>query len=50
MLEFNQLWQPHVPRLRPTAGPPGEDARSFDGIRPTVLRLGLAESAAWRRK
>jgi hypothetical protein len=50
MHEFNRFWQAHVPQLKQTAGYPGDAARFFDAIRPTVQRLGLAESAVWRRK
>jgi hypothetical protein len=50
MLEFNHFWQEHVPGLKPTAGYPGDAARFLEAIRPTLDRLGLKESAVWRRK
>jgi hypothetical protein len=50
MREFNRFWQAQVPGLKPTAGYPGDAARFLDGIRPALVRLGLAESAVWRRK
>jgi hypothetical protein len=50
MLEFNRFWQEQVPGLKPTAGYPGDAARFLEAIRPALGRLGLAESAVWRRK
>jgi hypothetical protein len=50
MLEFNRFWQAQVPGLRPTAGYPVDAARFLEAIRPALGRLGLAESAMWRRK
>ncbi|MHB1425286.1 MAG: hypothetical protein ACYC3I_19120 [Gemmataceae bacterium] len=50
MLEFNRFWQEHVSDLKPTAGYPGDAARFFQAIRPTIVKLGLAESSLWRRK
>ena len=50
MLEFNRFWQGHVPGLKPTAGYPGDAARFFGAIRPAADRLGIAETALWRRK
>jgi hypothetical protein len=50
MLEFNAFWQTHVPGLKPTAGYPGDAARFFDAIRPVLAKLGIAETAVWRRK
>ncbi len=50
MREFNAFWQGHVPDLKPTAGYPGDAARFFDAIKPAAQKLGLAESALWRRK
>ena len=50
MLEFNRFWQTHVPGLKPTAGYPGDAARYLDGIRSALEKLGLPESAVWRRK
>src|SRR5262249_3365840 len=50
MLEFNRFWQGHVPGLRPTAGSPGDAARYLASIRPALEKLGLPESAVWRRK
>jgi hypothetical protein len=50
MLEFNAFWQHQVPGLKPTAGYPGDAARFLDAIRPAAARLGIAESALWRRK
>jgi hypothetical protein len=50
MLEFNRFWQERVPGLKPTAGYPGDAARFFQAIRPTVEQLQIAEDALWRRK
>jgi hypothetical protein len=50
MLEFNRFWQEHVPGLKPTAGYPGDAARFLGAIRPAAERLGIAETALWRRK
>jgi hypothetical protein len=50
MLEFNRFWQEHVPGLKATAGYPGDAARFFEAIRPSLGGLGLAEDAVWRRK
>jgi hypothetical protein len=50
MLEFNRFWQEHVPGLKPTAGYPGDATRFFEAIRPAAVKLGLKESALWRRK
>ncbi len=50
MAEFNRFWQAQVPGLRPTAGYPGDAARFLADIRPALQRLGIAESAVWRRK
>jgi ribonuclease HII len=50
MLEFNRFWQEHIPGLKPTAGYPGDAARFLEAIRPALGRLGLNESAVWRRK
>jgi len=36
--------------LKPTAGYPGDAARFYEGIRPAMERLGVQESAVWRRK
>jgi hypothetical protein len=50
MLEFNRFWQEHLPDLKPTAGYPGDAARFFQAIRPTIAKLGLREESLWRRK
>src|SRR5262249_42041986 len=50
MREFNRFWQEQVPGLKPTAGYPMDSARFFAAIRPAVQRLGLPETAVWRRK
>ena len=50
MLEFNRFWQTHVPGLKPTAGYPGDAGRYLASIRPALAKLGLHESAVWRRK
>jgi hypothetical protein len=50
MAELNQFWQRHVPGLKPTAGYPGDAARFFEAIRPVAQKLGIADSAIWRRK
>jgi ribonuclease HII len=50
MAEFNHYWQQHVPGLKPTAGYPGDAGRFLEAIRPALARLGMAETAVWRRK
>jgi ribonuclease HII len=50
MLQFNRYWLTHAPGLKPTAGYPGDAARFYEGIRPAMERLGISESAVWRRK
>jgi ribonuclease HII len=50
MLEFNRFWQAQVPGLKATAGYPGDAARFLEAIRPALGRLGVVESAVWRRK
>jgi len=50
MLEFNRFWQEKVPGVRPTAGYPGDAARFFDVIRPALEKLGIDETAIWRRR
>ena len=50
MGEFNDFWQAQVPGLRPTAGYPSDAGRFLQDIRPAVTRLGLAESALWRKR
>jgi hypothetical protein len=50
MLEFNRFWQEHIPDLKPTAGYPGDAARFFQAIGPTIEKLGLQEESLWRRK
>ncbi len=50
MGEFNDFWQAQVPGLRPTAGYPSDAGRFLEDIRPAVTRLGLAESALWRKR
>jgi ribonuclease HII len=50
MLEFNRFWQEHVPGLKPTAGYPGDAARFYDAIRPTMERLRIAEPVIWRQR
>jgi hypothetical protein len=50
MLEFNRFWQEQVPGLKATAGYPGDAARFLEAVRPAARRLGIAESALWRRK
>jgi ribonuclease HII len=50
MLEFNRFWQTHIPELKPTAGYPGDAARYYDEIRATVVKLGIAEDAVWRKR
>jgi len=50
MLEFNRFWLRHVPDLKPTAGYPGDAARFLEAIRDVAAKLGLKESALWRRK
>ena len=50
MEEFNRFWLERTPGLKPTAGYPGDARRFFDAIRPTAERLGIAETALWRRK
>jgi hypothetical protein len=50
MRQFNRFWQAHVPGLAPTAGYPGDARRYYEAIRPAMERLGMPESAVWRRK
>jgi hypothetical protein len=50
MREFNRFWREHLPDLAPTAGYPGDAARFYAAIKPVAERLGVAESALWRRK
>jgi ribonuclease HII len=50
MLEFNAFWLKQVPGLKPTAGYPLDAGRFFEAIRAAADRLGLAESALWRKK
>jgi hypothetical protein len=50
MGEFNRFWCQQAPGLKPTAGYPGDSQRYFEAIRPALARLGIAESAVWRRK
>ena len=50
MLEFNRFWQVQVPGLKPTAGYPGDAGRFFQAIRPTLQKLGITETAIWRKK
>jgi hypothetical protein len=50
MREFNAFWLEQVPGVKPTAGYPGDAARFFEAIRPAAERLGIVESALWRRK
>jgi len=50
MGEFNQYWLGQVPGLKPTAGYPGDSRRFYRAISPALKRLGIAESAVWRRK
>ena len=50
MLEFNRFWEQHVPGITPTAGYPNDAGRFLNAIRPAMTKLGLDESAIWRRK
>jgi len=50
MREFNRFWQSHVPGLAPTAGYPQDAVRYIAAIRPALLKLGIAESAVWRKR
>jgi ribonuclease HII len=50
MGEFNRYWEMHVPGVKPTAGYPGDAARFLKDITPAVQRLGISETALWRRK
>jgi ribonuclease HII len=50
MGEYNHFWQQHVPNLTPTAGYPGDATRFMERIRPAMQKLGIAESAVWRRR
>jgi ribonuclease HII len=50
MLEFNRFWLGQVPGLKPTAGYPADAVRFFAAIRPAMEKLGLADTAVWRRK
>jgi hypothetical protein len=50
MIEFNEFWRQHVPGIAPTAGYPGDATRFLTAIRPAMQKLGMADSAIWRRK
>lgn len=50
MRDFNAFWRNHVADLKPTAGYPGDAARFFADIKPTVRKLGLTDESLWRRK
>lgn len=50
MIEFNAFWQQHVPGLEPTAGYPGDATRFFTSIEPICAKLGIPESAVWRKR
>ena len=50
MLEFNRFWQTQVPGLKPTAGYPSDAGRFFKAIRPALQRLGITETAVWRKR
>src|SRR5262249_893112 len=50
MREFNRFWCGHVPDLKPTAGYPADATRFLTDIRPALKRLGISETALWRRK
>jgi ribonuclease HII len=50
MKEFNRFWQEQVPGLKATAGYPTDAARFLGAILPAARRLGIAETALWRRK
>jgi hypothetical protein len=50
MLEFNAFWQQHVPGLKATAGYPTDAARFLQAILPAAQKLGIKETALWRRK
>jgi ribonuclease HII len=50
MHEFNAFWQTHVPGLQPTAGYPVDASRYWKEIQPAAERLGMEETAIWRRR
>jgi hypothetical protein len=50
MRQFNRFWVERVPGLVPTAGYPGDARRFYEAIRPAMEKLGMPESAVWRRK
>jgi hypothetical protein len=50
MIEFNRFWLSHLPGLTPTAGYPNDAIRYMNAIRPVLQKIGLDESAVWRRK
>jgi hypothetical protein len=50
MHEFNRFWKTHVPKLKPTAGYPGDAARFFKDIEPVIRKLGIEQASLWRRK
>ena len=50
MQEFNRFWQKHVPDLKPTAGYPNDAGRFMGAIRLAMQRLGISETAVWRRR
>jgi ribonuclease HII len=50
MAEFNRFWTGRIPGLRPTAGYPGDAARFWAAIQPTVKKMGLSEACVWRSR
>lgn len=50
MRQFNRFWLKHVPDLKPTAGYPGDAARFYEAIEPTMKKLGIKKDGVWRKR
>ena len=50
MRAFNDFWIARVPRLRPTAGYPGDARRFMQGIAAAQAALGLDDRLLWRER
>jgi hypothetical protein len=50
MRAFNEFWCARVPRLRPTAGYPGDARRFKRAISEVQAELGIADAALWRSR
>ncbi len=50
MAAFNQFWVSKLPRLRPTAGYPGDADRFWNEIAHEAQSLGIGRDAIWRNR